>query len=286
MIIAWGYKVSYQKKPFLMSILISIITVVRNGKADLEKTIHSLRLQTYQNIEYIVVDGLSSDGTLDVIAKNQDRINHWKSESDTGIYDAMNKGKDMATGDFVIFINAGDDFNTETVIADICEGMDTDLNKLYYGKVTMFNRDVEWEYKPYDNHDNKNYLPHHQSAFYPKSYYQQNSYDTTFKIMGDVDFTLRATKLYDKKYIPVTTIRSEMDGFGVNVFKNLKGVKLYIQDFKIFIKKHPKAYSEFEGIMIYFKAAVKYVAYKIGGTYLINKMIAQRLQSAGSTHNS
>jgi glycosyltransferase involved in cell wall biosynthesis len=269
-----------------MSIKISIVTVVRNAKDDLEKTILSLRSQTYPNIEYIVVDGLSSDGTLDVIAKNLDRINIWKSEEDTGIYDAMNKGKDLATGDFVIFINAGDSFNTKTVMADISAGMNVGLDKLYYGKVTIFNGDVAWEYKPYENHDNKNYLPHHQSAFYPKSFYSKNSYDTTFKIMGDVDFTLRATKFCDQKYIPVTTIRSEMSGFSVLIYGNIKGIRLYIRDFQYFIKKNPSAYSKYASVTIYGKAAVKYIAYKIGGTYLINKMIAKRLKSEGSTHNS
>jgi glycosyltransferase involved in cell wall biosynthesis len=269
-----------------MSILISIVTVVRNAKVGLEKTIQSLRKQTYQNIEYIVVDGLSTDGTLDVITQNLDCINHWKSEADTGIYDAMNKGKNLATGDFVIFINAGDEFNENTIIADFCSQMNDDLDKFYYGKVTVFNGEISWEYKPYDTLDNTDYLPHHQSSFYPKSFYQQNSYDTKFKIMGDADYSLRASKYCNKKYIPITTICSEMNGFSVLVYSSINGIRLYISDFQYFVEKHPNAYSKSANFLIYAKAFVKYIAFKIGGPYLINKMIAKRLKTAGYTNKA
>jgi putative colanic acid biosynthesis glycosyltransferase len=269
-----------------MPILISIVTVVRNAKADLERTILSLRKQTYPNIEYIVVDGLSSDGTLEVIKNNLDHINAWISETDSSIYDAMNKGKDLATGDFVVFINAGDIFNTETVIADICNQMDSDLDKFYYGKVTIFNRDISWEYKPYDTRNNTNYLPHHQASFYPKSFYKQNSYDTSlFKLMGDIDYSMRVTRLYENVYIPVTTICSEMSGFSVLIYGSIKGIRLYIREFQYLIKKHPSFYSKNMTFEIYSKAIVKYIAFKIGGSYLINKMITKRLRAAGYTRN-
>jgi glycosyltransferase involved in cell wall biosynthesis len=267
-------------------IVFSIVTVVRNAKTDLEKTLNSIRQQTYPHIELIVIDGASIDGTLDCIKNNLDRISAWRSEPDTGIYDAMNKGKNLATGDFVTFINAGDTFYTTTVLEDIYKGMDADKKKLYYGKVTIFNKDVEWEYKPYDNHNNDYYLPHHQSAFYPAIFYQKEDYDTRFKIMGDVDFTLRATKQLEKHYIPVTTIRSEMNGFSVMVYRHWRGIRLYIKDHQLFTVKYPAMYMPFDNLKIYSKAIVKYVAFKIGGSYLINKMIAQRLKMTGSRYEA
>lgn len=89
---------------------VSVITVTYNAEPFLQKTIDSIRRQTYADIEYIVVDGGSTDGTVEIINKNQDIIDGWVSEADSGIYDAMNKGVKLASGDYVIFMNAGDLF--------------------------------------------------------------------------------------------------------------------------------------------------------------------------------
>lgn len=94
---------------------LSVITVVYNGEAFLEDTIKSIINQTYENIEYIVIDGASTDGTLNIIKKYEDKIDYWVSESDLGIYDAMNKGIDVASGEFINFLNAGDRFVDEHV---------------------------------------------------------------------------------------------------------------------------------------------------------------------------
>jgi glycosyltransferase involved in cell wall biosynthesis len=90
--------------------LISIITVVRNGRDVIERTIQSVLEQRYQNIEYIVIDGGSSDGTVDIIKRYAKRITYWVSEPDNGIYDAMNKALDHIRGEGHLFLNAGDYF--------------------------------------------------------------------------------------------------------------------------------------------------------------------------------
>ena len=89
---------------------LSVITIVYNNVRDIERTMLSVLNQTHPNIEYIVIDGKSTDGTLQIINQYQNRIGKLISEKDEGIYDAMNKGLAVATGDYVIFMNSGDEF--------------------------------------------------------------------------------------------------------------------------------------------------------------------------------
>jgi glycosyltransferase involved in cell wall biosynthesis len=98
---------------------ISIITVCYNSAATLEKTILSVAGQSYATIEYIIVDGNSKDRTLDIIKNHKDKITQWISEPDKGLYDAMNKGIAMATGDVIGILNSDDTFNSNTVIEEI-----------------------------------------------------------------------------------------------------------------------------------------------------------------------
>lgn len=104
----------------------SIITVTYNASDCLEKTIKSIVNQSYPNIEYILVDGASTDGTIDIIKQYEANVSYWMSEPDTGLYDAMNKGLQKATGDYIWFVNAGDllysDNTVEKIAALIEEG--------------------------------------------------------------------------------------------------------------------------------------------------------------------
>ena len=117
-----------QKKP-----LVTVITVVRNSVSLLEETILSVINQTYQNIEYIIIDGDSNDGTIDIIKRYEDKISLWISEPDRGIYDAMNKGLDLAKGEWINFMNAGDKFFNDSVIESIFKTERYDQYELIYG---------------------------------------------------------------------------------------------------------------------------------------------------------
>lgn len=119
---------------------ISVITVCYNAKAMIELTIQSVLAQTYLNIEYIVIDGGSTDGTIDIIKKYKHRIARWISEPDRGIYDAMNKGIAAATGDYVNFMNAGDRFFDRTTIENMLANLHDDRPAVVYGNsITCFN---------------------------------------------------------------------------------------------------------------------------------------------------
>ena len=130
----------FQKNKIILNPKISVITVCYNSEALLERTILSVLNQTYDNIEYIIVDGASKDGTLDIIKKYDSQIAKWISEKDKGLYDAMNKGLQLATGDFVWFMNSGDSIlendTVEKMVAQ-CES-DTDI---LFGEVMMVDDD-------------------------------------------------------------------------------------------------------------------------------------------------
>jgi glycosyltransferase involved in cell wall biosynthesis len=158
-------------KPF-----ISIITVVYNADLVLEDTIKSILSQKDENIEYIVIDGASTDGTIDIIKTYKDRISNWISESDAGIYDAMNKGILLAKGDYVCFINSGDllleipkkkleDSTADLVVFPV---------KLSNG--TIFTPKLDFSLKI------RNTLPH-QGCFYKNS--SELKFDTKFKVFSD-----------------------------------------------------------------------------------------------------
>jgi glycosyltransferase involved in cell wall biosynthesis len=119
--------------------VISIITVVLNNRIFLEKTIKSIISQTYPHIESIIIDGCSSDGTLELIRAYDDKISYWLSEKDNGIYDAMNKGLSCATGDYVWFINAGDQINGPDTLQAII-GNDPSID-VYYGDTMLIDKD-------------------------------------------------------------------------------------------------------------------------------------------------
>lgn len=110
---------------------ISIVTINYNNPRGLKKTIESIVNQTYSNFEYIVIDGGSTAGDVEVINTYQNQINYWVSEKDSGVYNAMNKGIKVATGDFIIFMNSGDIFNDNKVLENVVPLFDTNAYFIY-----------------------------------------------------------------------------------------------------------------------------------------------------------
>ena len=120
-------------------ILVTIITVVFNDKENLEKTIFSVANQKFKNFEYIVIDGGSTDGSLEIIQKYNHLIDHWVSEKDEGIYDAMNKGLSLAKGSWVNFMNCGDSFHDSSVLQNVKFDQLTNYT-IIYGSAKIFNK--------------------------------------------------------------------------------------------------------------------------------------------------
>jgi glycosyltransferase involved in cell wall biosynthesis len=121
----------------------SIITVTYNAEAVLEDTIQSVISQTYHHVEYILVDGASKDGTLSIIDRYRDRITRIVSEPDKGLYDAMNKGIRLATGDYLCFLNAGDSFHEDDTLQQMVRSISgNELPDVLYGETELLDKDA------------------------------------------------------------------------------------------------------------------------------------------------
>lgn len=120
---------------------ITVITVSFNAVSDIERTILSVINQSYFDIEYLVIDGGSTDGTVNIIEKYNDRITAWLSESDKGVYDAMNKGIRMATGRWILFMNSGDTFHDNKVVEDIFKETYPDHVGVIWGDTDFYNKE-------------------------------------------------------------------------------------------------------------------------------------------------
>ncbi len=173
---------------------ISVVTVCFNAVDLIEGTIRSVVEQTYPDVEYIVIDGKSTDGTLDIIKRYSDGISYFVSEKDKGIYDAMNKGIAAATGDYIIFMNAGDKFTDKDVLGKVAP---------YLGKHTVVSG--HWR-RCYSNGKIKTAAPKelnslkvempicHQATFIWLDYHKKNPFDTSFRLSADYNFFYNAWK--------------------------------------------------------------------------------------------
>ena len=152
------FKVSQPDKP-----LVSILTVVFNGVRFLEETILSVLNQDYENLEFIIVDGGSTDGTVELIRKYEHAIDYWVSEPDKGISDAFNKAIILAAGDYVNFQGAGDYLLSNSVVSEMMDGVDARVDMLVYGRVqrvaeTEEKKVVPIKDRPFKPHFNKRIL--------------------------------------------------------------------------------------------------------------------------------
>jgi glycosyltransferase involved in cell wall biosynthesis len=221
------FKYSFPDKP-----LLTVITVVYNGERHLEQTIQSVINQSYKNIEYIVIDGQSTDKTLQIIFKYEESIDYWLSEPDNGISDAMNKGVNLSTGDYIIFINSDDYFESRDSLELSTQGIigsDLILCDILYGS------------------DLKKLLPRnfgfwlnfklgfsHQSVLCSRRVFDCiGGFDTNLKIAMDYDFFLRAYR-HGFKSNKANSLLSVMRDTGVSSKKDCPSlVKRLIEEKKI-----------------------------------------------------
>ena len=178
---------------------VSIITVCLNSEKYVERTIQSVLSQSYKHIEYIVLDGKSTDGTLEILNKYRNRVSYLISETDNGIYDAMNKGIRLATGDFLNFLNSDDRFYDTDIVEKVISFLKKNKGvDFIYGNLMCFNPTKSEVYlKKYPRVITKRYFLRsplgHPSTFYHKDCFKKAGlFDSRYKISADYEWYLRA----------------------------------------------------------------------------------------------
>jgi glycosyltransferase involved in cell wall biosynthesis len=197
--------------------LVTVITVVRNGEKTLENTIRSVLCQTCKNIEYLIVDGESVDGTLDIIRSYENGISRWASEKDNGIYDAMNKGIDWAQGEWIIFMNSGDTFYSENVVAEASAYFDEACD-IVYGDACYNGKNISRGPKRINTlFFLMEHMICHQSIF-ARTVFLKDHFDTQYGIVADREWLMSALKKGAvSKHISATICNYDYSGMSTNV---------------------------------------------------------------------
>ncbi len=209
---------------------ISIISAVYNNVETIEQAIKSVLSQKYDEIEYIVVDGGSTDGTLEIIKKYSNKIDVIISEKDNGIYEALNKGIDLATGDIIGFLHSDDLYSSKNVLSQIaevfklnnCDGIYSDLNYVKKNNIDKVLR--YWKSEKFSmSLLKKGWMPAHPTLFLKKEVYAQyGKFDTDFNIAADYDFMLRVLSNGIKvNYIPKVLYLMRIGGVSNKSLKNI-----------------------------------------------------------------
>lgn len=219
---------------------ISIITVVYNNKSTIKQAIDSVLNQSFKNIEYIIVDGKSTDGTVEIIKSYEDKISKFISESDKGIYDAMNKGIALATGDVIGILNSDDFYKTNDIIEVVAnEFLHKDIDCLYGDLEYVSQKDVfnvvrYWKSKPYkEGLFQRGWHPAHPTFFVKKECYDKyGTFNLNFQISADYEIMLRFLERYKLKsiYVHKTFVKMRIGGESNKNMLNI--LKANIQSYK------------------------------------------------------
>jgi len=233
---------------------VSIITVVFNAEHTIGDALKSVASQNYPDIEHIVVDGASSDGSLSVIKANSSRVATLISEPDSGIYEAMNKGLRLATGDVIGLLNADDVMQDETVISQVVEAhrdqcLDACYADLVYVKANDLTKVTRY-WRSEDYHQGlcfNGWMPAHPTLYLKRRVYENvGLFDTNLRYQSDLEFCARAFEVHAirSKYIPKLWVRMRLGGVTNNsVSSMVKGNwESYLALRKLGMKKDPISY--------------------------------------------
>ena len=227
---------------------ISVITINYNNKAGLEKTIESVAQQNHENFEYIVVDGQSSDGSIDVIKENQSSISRSIVEKDSGIYDAMNKGIRASTGKYLLFMNSGDWFTSSSTLKEFSSFIDEETD-IIYGDLVFIDTSNKTSHSNYPvelsfDYFTRRTLPHQATLIKRSVFDTAGLYDTSYKIVSDWGLFCLAICKYQKSYkkVPLLVANFPTDGIGSrSVQERVRERERFLDThFKLFVEDYKK----------------------------------------------
>ncbi|HWL00288.1 MAG TPA: glycosyltransferase family 2 protein [Parapedobacter sp.] len=240
---------------------LTVITVVYNNVNDIERTLLSVISQTHPYIEYIVIDGASTDGTADVVNRYADRIARFISEPDHGIYDAMNKGLALATGDYVLFMNSGDEIYSIDTVAEVFATVpDADI---YYGETEMF--DSDWQSLGLRRHAiperfNWKSFRYGMNVGHQAIYIRRKltaPYDLRYQLSADIDWVIRAAKAANKTVNTKRIVAKYLVG-GMSKQRHWQSLR---ERFQIFTKHYGLVPNILNHIIMAFRLAGYYIRY-------------------------
>lgn len=216
---------------------LSIITINYNNKEGLEKTLASIKGQTYKNFELIVIDGGSTDGSVQTIKKYSEIINYWVSEKDNGIYDAMNKGIVKASGEYLFFLNSGDRLWNSNTLQNV---FNLNVNDdLVYGNYLIYNDPTSYkspDFIKFSDYWFKSVFCH-QTVFIKNSLFKKYGlYNTSFKVVADWDFFVRCIFLHRVSYRYVDIDIAETDITGLS--STIEGQKIAREERYLIYKEY------------------------------------------------
>lgn len=216
-------------------IKISLVTVTYNSGTTLRDTFQSVLAQTYKNVEYIVVDGLSKDNTMDIVREYEPQFEgrmKWISEKDKGLYDAMNKGVRMATGDVVGILNSDDFFTANDVLEKVAAGFDEQTDAVYGDLHYVHPDDLQHSVRYYSSKIFKRnlmrmgFIPAHPTFYCKRECFDKfGYYKTDYKIAADFDLLLRFIYVnrIRIKYLPMDMVTMRTGGASTNGLKSRMG---------------------------------------------------------------
>ncbi|HRD69472.1 MAG TPA: glycosyltransferase family 2 protein [Legionella sp.] len=230
---------------------ISIVTACYNSEATIRDTLRTIQMQTHKNVEHIIIDGGSTDGTLDILEQNKEHIAHLTSERDNGLYDAMNRGVAKATGDIIGLLNSDDMLAHENVLSNVVKELSKPDVDACFGDLVYVNQNNTdqivryWKSSPYKPElIAKGWIPAHPT-FYAKREVHDNHgmfFNLDYKLASDYELLLRLlyTHKINVSYIPDMMIKMRLGGTTNKSFKNIINQNKEIMEA---LKQHNYSYS-------------------------------------------
>ncbi|MEM9388424.1 MAG: glycosyltransferase family 2 protein [Pseudomonadota bacterium] len=211
---------------------LSIVTATYNAASHLKRTIDSVAEQDYENIEYVIVDGSSSDSSVDVIRAAGDRVSSWTSEPDQGIYDALNKGIERSSGDVVAFLHAGDVYASSDAASRMMSALKESDAHVAYSDVVFFRESDSSKVVRHYSSASFNaariasgFMPAHPTMFVRRGTYERvGAYDISYAIAGDFDWVARAFSVHEVRscYVEGVLIRMVAGGLSTRGWSSKK----------------------------------------------------------------